>query len=570
MHVIAETATNYGASSPWKLRRDDIPAHLSILEKLMMLRGVSGVKDTDEFLVSAPHIRLPELLSNPLDLPDARVAAERVASAVERGERICVYGDYDADGVTSTAILLRGLRQLGADVLYYIPHRIQEGFGLHTQAVRSLAESGVRLIITCDCGTADLNEVWEARELGVDVIITDHHQASAELPDAIAVVNPSRPDSRYPFRGLTGAGVAYQTLRAIAYQLASRHMNSAGALMQLAALGTVADVGILRGENRTLVRAGLNMLNTTPTPGLRALITVSRLTVGRVSEEDIAFHLAPRLNSAGRMAHANLACDLLTEGASTRARAMAQRLDSLNQSRKAETAEMMAYIQQNIPREELESGEPILVNNPDWSPALLGIIAGRLSGLYSVPAIAACGDGETSRASVRSVAGFDIMQVLSRNSSLMIEHGGHSQAAGFTVKSEDLQSVYQSVKQSYERPEEVAVPVVDLELRAEDMDMDLSRALMTMSPYGAGNEEFTFGFRDVPVGRVRTFGKASDHLSFTIPGGLNREVEVVGFGLAGRERDLIITPRVSLIARPLRQRDGSFFPLRLNLDEIFL
>lgn len=559
----------------WSVLGAELAPELPLREKLLRLRGLPPGAERERFLIASPHTQLPRLLGDPLTLPDAEATVSRLADALRHEDRICVYGDYDADGVTATAILVRGLRELGGHVGYYIPHRVHEGFGLNEAAVRKVAAGGYRVLVTADCGTAGLEEVTLAQSLGLDVIITDHHTlpvapdgTGTQIPDALAVVNPRRNVGAYAYRELTGAGVAYMLLRALVYRVGALGIRG-GELVQLAAVGAVGDVAPLTGENRLLVRAGLVALNTSPLPGLGALAMAAGLTSNSITETDIGFKLAPRLNAAGRMDHANLACDLLLETDLRRAVEQARRLETLNRGRRSETDGMLVAAAEMVDTGDALRGDVLTVYREDWSPALLGIVAGRLSRLHSVPVVAASGVGNAVRASARSMPGLNIIQALEGCAHLLTEHGGHSQAAGFTTSFAGLAAVHEHLSTAFAGTRQAALIEVDLELGPADISSSLGSDLMALAPFGSGNPEPLFGLRDVPYRDVRVFGKARDHLGFRIPAADGADAEVIAWGMAD-QKDLLTSARTAdLVVRADRQSNGTYSPLRFCAEHIF-
>ncbi len=564
---LLEDEADYIWDGPWSVRGAHLPPHLPLREKLLLLRGLHDGAEREQFLHPDPYSHLGRLLGDPSLLPDAAAAVEVLAAAIATGKVVWVYGDYDADGVTGAAILVRGLRQLGATVEYYIPHRVDEGFGLNERAVHVLADRGCRLLVTVDCGTSDVEEVALARSFGMDVIVTDHHSPPEQLPEAVAVVNPKRRGCEYPDIRLTGAGVAYSLLRALAYRLGAGSRMRAGELVQLAALGTIADVAPLLGENRLLVRAGLAAMRRAPLPGLRALLVSSGFSGGEVSETDISFKLAPRLNAAGRMAHAGIACELLLETDPFKTRQLASQLEELNENRRETSDGMLAVATDMVSRGAAFGGDVLTVYHEQWSPALLGIVAGRLSRLHSVPVIAATRDGEGVRASARSVAGLDIMRALHGCRHLLTEHGGHSQAAGFSTSLSGLQEVHNHLLAEFAGTRKEIPLEVDAELSPEDLSPALANDLAALAPYGSGNPEPLFGLRNVRPRFVRVFGKQRAHLSFCVTGARGLDVEVVGFGMSDQRAVLGSGREVDLVVRAVRQyQGGSYHPLRLALE----
>ncbi len=560
----------YGAHlTHWRARDEALPRGLPIRERLLLLRGVGPGPERDLFLDPRPQRHLARLLGDPATLPDADAATERIERAVRDGEKICVFGDYDADGVTATAILARGLRQMGADVCYYIPHRVKEGFGMNPSALREIADGGATLVITADCGTSDVEEVELARELGMDVVISDHHSVPARLPSAVAVVNPSREDCRYPFRELTGAGVAYALLRAVAYRMGNGAKVAAADLVQLAAVGTVADVGPLLGENRALLKAGLAVINRRPLPGVAALISCAGLDGCTVTESDLGFRIGPRLNAAGRMKHARTACDLLMCSDLLEATRLARELEELNSHRRDVTERMIETAMEMLGTESAASHNVLTVYSEDWSPALLGIVAGRLSRIHSTPVIAATLYEGAVRASVRSIPGLDIVRALEGCSHLLSGYGGHAQAAAFTTTLDGLDDVQRHLNEVFAGCRREAVLEVDTELEPADLGPELSAALAELAPFGASNEEPVFAFRSLRVRELRRFGRQGDHLSFRIPSAGYPFVEMVAFGRPELYDTLLRMGCVDAVARPLRQRDGTFRPIRFRLEHVF-
>jgi single-stranded-DNA-specific exonuclease len=552
---------------PWNVRSAHLPPELPLREKLLLLRGLPPGPERDLFLHPEPHRTLNQLLGDPTTLPDMPQAVERLRSAVETGEKICVYGDYDADGVTATAILVRGLRCLGSTVEYYIPHRVDEGFGLHESAIQTIAARGATLLVTVDCGTSDDAEVLAAQTYGIDIIITDHHSLPSTLPEAVAVVNPNRSENGYPERFLTGAGLAYNLLRALAYSMGVAGKLKGSEYVQLAALGTIADVGRILGENRVLVRAGLVALHLRPLPGVRAMLAVSGFRNADVSETDVSFKIAPRLNAAGRMAHANLACELLLADDPTRAGQLAREVERLNESRRATTDGMLLKASGMVDAGHAFGGDVLTVYHEDWSPALLGIVAGRLSRLHGVPVIAASRDGDGVRASARSVPGLDITLALDACADLLTEHGGHAQAAGFSTSAAGLRAVHEHLLREFAGSRKSITVEVDAELRTSDLSSELVHAVAALAPFGGGNPEPLFGLRRVHPRGVRVFGKQRAHLTFDLPGTDGVPVEVVAFGMADRVQTF--GGPVDLVVRTTPHMNGSALPLRLCLEHVY-
>ena len=413
-----------------------------MLAQLLHNRGVTTPATMRTF-IDADYAITPD----PSNLIGIARAVPRILHALAQHEHITVYGDYDADGVTSSALLYRALRVLkhaAATLDFHIPSRIYDGCGLNLRAIDMLKERGTTLIITTDCASSDVAQVAYAKEQGIDVIITDHHQPPAELPTAYALINPWHPESSYGERYLCGVGVAFKLVQAL-YRATHRPQEDELALLDLVAIGSIADVAPLQGENHTLVRLGLQQLNATQKPGLQALIQRANLQPGKIHERDIAYALAPRLNAAGRMGDASIAFRLLTTDSAAEATTCVEALEQLNSQRQLQTEELM-----NIVRREAElrpNDKVVLVSGEGWPEGIIGLVAGRLSEEINRPVLVLSKGSEVSRGSARSNKTLNIIHALSRRSDLFERYGGHAQAAGFTIANERIEMLRQHLLQ---------------------------------------------------------------------------------------------------------------------------
>ena len=404
--------------------------------QLLYNRGLSSRSEALSFL--SPSI---SDVHDPLLLPDMDRAVARLRRAISDGETIGVFGDFDIDGISGTAVVMNGLRGLGARVVPYVPDRVDEGHGLNLDAVRSLADQGVTVLVTVDCGADADTEVEAASLLGVDCIVTDHHTMldDAPYPAAEALVNQNRPDSHYPFDHLTGVGLAYKLVQAV-YDDAGK--KSPESLLELVALGTVGDVGPLIGENRYFVSEGLRSMNRTGSPGLRALIEVSGYGGKPLDSMALAFGLIPRLNAPGRLDDAEISLKLLTSAESEQAHAQAALMEQYNRQRQALTRKAVVQADAQVSKRWPGSlPQVIMVGHRDWHPGILGLVAARIAEKHGRPAIAvSVGDSE-SRASARSVKSFGIFDILNQRSELFVKFGGHQRAAGFTIPNQHLRTL---------------------------------------------------------------------------------------------------------------------------------
>ena len=451
--------------------------------------------------------------NDPMLLPDAGHAIERLRKAIREDELIAVYGDFDVDGVTASAILIECLRELGGRVEPYIPDRFSEGYGVNVAAIDLLGQKGVRVIVTADCGTSSVDEVEHAGGLGIDTIIVDHHTVPPRLPEAVAIVNPKRADNRYPETELASGGLAFRLMEAL-YEAEGRNWRSERYL-DLVALSTVCDMAPLRGENRSLVRKGLEAISNTTRPGLQALMEASGVDPAGVDADSIGYSLGPRLNAAGRLAHARLSLDLLMETDVDAARRRAQELTALNKQRQDATTRAL-----NLARELLtevdDSERLIFVGHPDIPSGIVGLVAGRLTQEHYLPSIVYERGESTSRASCRSIPEFDITEALRRHSELMIRFGGHRAAAGFTAENGKLNALKEAI--SAEASEALGgidlTPVIDVDaaIPLHRVDGGLIRLIAQMAPFGQENPMPTFLSRDLEVVDVRVLGQDGDHL----------------------------------------------------------
>jgi single-stranded-DNA-specific exonuclease len=492
-----------------------------ILRQILYNRGYRSVEQASHFLNAIP----PEG-NQPFNMLGIAAAIDRLLYAVQQGEKIAVYGDYDADGVTATALLVHALKLLDAQVLGYIPNRFDEGYGLNFEALGALHENGVNLVVTVDCGIRSVAEAQYAAELGMDLIISDHHHPGKDLPDALAVINPKQAGDPYPEKHLAGVGLAYKLVQGL-FEEVNRRSHGAGfwdasQYLDLVALGTVADLAPLSGENRTLVRAGLNAMHAPRRQGLASLMGAAGINPLRVNAGDIGYALGPRLNAAGRLDSALAALELLLTDDIYEAGRIAQQLDIQNRDRQ----QIMHAIQERAELLALERDPEALLLiavDADFNPGVVGLAAARLTDQYYRPAIVAQRGEDFTRGSCRSIPEFHITQALDRCADLLEHHGGHAAAAGFTVRNERLEEMI-------ERLQAVALEQLagldlrptlraDMELPLSELKPDLLPHLNLLQPTGYGNPQPAFVSRGVKVLRSRPVGKDSSHLKLTVTDG---------------------------------------------------
>jgi len=435
-------------------------------------------------------------------LAGMRVAVDRLMGAVARRERIAVHGDYDVDGVTSTVILRRALELLGADVVHFIPERLKDGYGLQPSAIERLHAEGVALVVSVDCGIRGADAARRARELGVDLIITDHHEPDAELPPALAVINPKRHDCSYPDKHLAGVGVALKLVQALCRE--SGRESWLPGFVKVAAIGTLADVVPLVGENRVIAKLGLDLLSRGPHKvGLRALLEVAGLTGKTIDSYHISFMVAPRVNAAGRMSTPDIATRLLLandEAMADEARALALQLDSENVRRQEEEAGILAEAKQIVQTDpDVGARSVLVVAGEGWHRGVIGIVASKLVDAFHRPAIVLSVDGDLAHGSCRSIPRFDMLAALERSAGLMIRFGGHKQAAGLTMESariRELRLAVNAVADESLGPEDLMPRLrIDSDLTFRAITDGVAAGVASLAPFGAGNPRPVFAAR---------------------------------------------------------------------------
>lgn len=484
---------------------------------------------------------------DPFYLKGVNEAVARLRRAIRQDEQIAVYGDFDTDGVTATAVLVQALSALGAWAVPYIPHRVDEGYGLNLDVLRHLYGQGVRVVVTVDCGIRSIHEVAQAGQ-GLDLIVTDHHSVGEDLPPAVATINPKQPGCRYPFKELAGVGVAFKLVQAllrVQQQMGGANGLTDESLLDLVALGTVADLVPLLGENRSLVQRGLEMLNEPRRPGVEALMADAGLRRGEVDAMAIAFRLGPRLNAAGRIGTAMLAYQLLTSRDPLETGALAGKLGKLNRRRQELTEQAVAQAEAQI-----LTGDPddclYLAASEDFLPGIVGLVASRLTETYYRPSVVVESGERQSRGSCRSIPEFDITAALDRCADLLIRHGGHAAAAGFTVATEKLDDLRQRLQaiaaQQLAGVELRPTLEIDVEIPLQEVDWATQALLSQIEPCGNGNPQPVLVSRGVEVRHQRAIGSGRKHLKLALRDGRGVAWDAIFFrrgGLLGQIPDRV-------------------------------
>ncbi|MAF53796.1 MAG: single-stranded-DNA-specific exonuclease RecJ [SAR202 cluster bacterium] len=467
---------------------------------------------------------------DPALLPDMGVAVRRVAAALKSGEMIGIFGDFDTDGITGTALMVKALRDMGADATPYLPDRVDEGHGLNPDALLQLRDRGVTLLITVDCGATAVDEIQIARGYGIDTIVTDHHALHGDPPTAVALIDPKRDDSAYPYSELTGVGMAYKLVQAIHEEIGGKPADD---LLELVALGTVADVGPLTGENRFFVMEGLARINSSSNPGIRALAEAAGMTMGAIDTSSLSFGLIPRLNAAGRLGSAETSFELLTTDDDSRAHTLAAELERCNRERQALTALGIEEADEQLSTRHPSGIPPIIVvGDKSWKPGILGLIAGRLCEAHYRPAVAVQVGSEECRASARSIAEFDIVDALAGAGEEFVKFGGHARAAGFTIRTDKMRELVRKLTEAaasqvdgLEPRQELTVEMAALPSEVAGRNFQFIRKL---APFGAENPSPVFVARNLQVVDARAVGRGR-HLKLKL-GDAGSAWDAIAFG----------------------------------------
>jgi single-stranded-DNA-specific exonuclease len=541
----------------------DLQAYPPIIRQVLFNRGYATGESAQHYLLAQPTFN-----TSPWQLTGMLKTVDRIQAALSGNQPIVIYGDYDVDGVTATALLIQTLRALGCDARGYIPNRFDEGYGINNEALKTLFDEGVRLIISVDCGIRSPGEAAYARELGLDLIITDHHQPADELPLAFAIINPRQPGDQYPDKELAGVGVAYKLAEALIESLESDFDTSQ--LLDLVALGTVADLAPLTGENRALVRQGLKCIQATKRQGLFSLANVAELNITATSATNIGFVLGPRLNAAGRLESALAAFELLTTQDVLRAGQLALQLDQNNRDRQTLTRQIQEQAEAMVLAEDPEA-DLLFAVHPDFNTGVVGLAASRLVDTYYRPAVVGQLNEETTRCSCRSIPEFHITKALDQCADLLVRHGGHAAAAGFTVTNENLPQLKDRLKsiakRELEGKELRQTLTADGVIPLADLKPELLDYLKAFQPTGYGNPDAVFVSRGVKVKTSRTVGAEGRHLKLTVSDG-RILFDTIGFRLGHLQPDLPAEKKVDVMYTFEMNEFNGRTNLQLNLKDI--
>lgn len=484
-----------------------------------------------------------ESLSDPQDILDIEKAVERISEARGKKEKIFIFGDYDADGVTATALVFETLERLGFEnVSVYIPDRQVEGYGMNKKAIEYIKDQKTKLIITVDCGISNYEEIEIAQKSGIDVIVTDHHVIPEKIPKAFCVINPHLSNSGFKSENLAGVGVAFKLAQALYKKMNSGNIEQLKWMLDTVAIGTIADCVPLLDENRILTKYGLLVLSKTKKIGLQEMFKVGKILIDENNVPDthkVAFQIAPRINASGRMDHASVSYNLILEKDRVKARELALEVEGKNQERQKITAEIYREVQ-ILAQNSFKEKKFIFAENPHWPVGILGLVAGKITDEFRRPSIILQKQEKEYVGSLRSIPEVNIIEALRECSDLIAKFGGHAQAAGITISQKNIEKFYEKMTEAIEKrlhgKEIAAILEIDLEISADEIDWSLMTELKKMEPFGQGNEEPVFLAKDMIVVDSRVVGNGSKHLKLSLRGKGNspKIFDSIGFGFGDK------------------------------------
>ena len=510
-----------------------------ILARILVNKNLTEKEDIDLFMNPTRKD-----FHDPFLMPDMEIIVDRILKAIEGKEKIIIYGDYDADGITSITVLKSFLEERGLEVSSYIPNRLDEGYGLNKEAIKKIYDDGYRLVITVDCGISGIDEVDYANSLGIETLITDHHEPADTLPNAMAVVDAKRKDNKYPFNQLAGVGVVFKLIQAISMKL---NLDEKQFLkyLDIVCIGTISDIVPLVDENRVIAKLGLKLIAQTRNIGLKALLEVIGFT--NIDSTAVSFGLAPRINACGRMGDEQVALELFLSKDFAEAKKLALKLNEYNLERQTIEKKIFDEATEKIEKNEKDN-TCIVVGSEGWHHGIIGIVASKVTEMYFKPSILICFEGEDGKGSGRSIPGFDLHEALMKCSKNLEKFGGHSMAVGITLKKEKFEKFkeeFEEYAKSLEIDKIVPVINVDSELSLKNVDIDSVKSLKLLEPYGEANKMPLFMFRNLKINSIRSLSDGK-HLRLTLKDD-NYMINAIGFNMGELAEEYLIDDKVDIV-----------------------
>ena len=510
-----------------------------LLTKILVNRGITDDKEIDTFLNPTRND-----FYDPYLMPDMDKAVERIIKAINNQEKVMIYGDYDVDGITSITVLKKFLEERGLKTGHYIPNRLEEGYGLNENAIRSIAEQKYTLMITVDCGISGIEEVELANQLGIETIITDHHEQSESLPNAYAIINAKRKDSQYPFRGLAGCGAVFKLIQAISLRLGLEEKEFLKYL-DIVCVGTISDIVPLVDENRVIAKLGLKLVAQTRNIGLRELILQSGYK--KIDSNTISFGVAPRINACGRMGYQEEALDLFLTNNIEEARKITARLNSYNLERQTKEKDIFEQAIKELEKEDIEKLNTIVLSGDNWHHGVIGIVASKLTEKFYKPTILKCFEDNIGKGSGRSLPGFDLHEALVETSAYLEKYGGHEMAVGLSLKKEkynDFKLAFEEIAKSKNIQQIIPVIKIDSIITAKDVNKKTIQDLEMLEPFGEKNKNPIFVYKNLKIDSIRALSEGK-HLKLTLKDD-NLLINAIGFNLGYLSEEYLIGDKIDI------------------------
>ena len=532
-----------------------------LLARILVNRGIVEQNQIEKFLKPKRSD-----FYNPYEMPDMEVAVKRIVKAIENKEKTIIYGDYDVDGITSVTVLKSFLVERGLEVAEYIPNRLEEGYGLNKTAVEGIAKQGYTLMITVDCGISAIEEIKYANELGIETIITDHHEPGNELPKAIAVVDAKRKDNKYPFRNLAGVGVVFKLIQAIAIELKLDEKEFLKYL-DIVCIGTISDIVPLVDENRVIVKLGLKLVEQTRNLGLKAILQASGYH--KIDSSTISFGVAPRINACGRMGYQEEALKLFLSKEINEVNELTQKLNEYNRIRQETERNIYADAIMQIERDGLAKNDTIVVMGKNWHHGVIGIVSSKITEIYFKPSILLCEEDDHGKGSGRSIPGFDLYEALTQCNDTIEKFGGHSMAVGINVKKDKFEEFKQKLEQiAREKHIEEIVPIlkIDAQISLDEINKEMVDSLKELEPFGEDNKTPLFAFKNLKIDSIRALSEGK-HLKLTLKDNKNI-VNAIGFNLGELSNDYRIGDKIDVVGNLEINSFNGVENIQINIKDI--
>lgn len=511
-----------------------------LLSAILVNRNITDKKDIDVFLNPTRKD-----FHNPYLMPDMEQAVDRILMAIDKKEKVIIYGDYDVDGITSITVIKKFLKERGLDVGYYIPNRLDEGYGLNKEAVEKIANEGYTLIITVDCGISGIEEIKYAYEKGMEVIVTDHHEPLEELPKCVAVIDCKRKDNKYPFKNLAGCGVVFKLTQAISQKL---NLDEKEYLkyLDIVCVGTISDIVPLVDENRVIAKLGLKLVEQTRNPGLKALLVASGYK--EVNSNTVSFGIAPRINACGRIGKEEEALKLFLTENIVEAGNITDKLNKYNRERQEIEKRIFEEALSKIEKQHLDQNNVIVVGSENWHHGVIGIVASKITELYFKPSILICFEGNEGKGSGRSIPGFDLHEALCESSEYLEKYGGHEMAVGLSLKKENFQKFadkFEEIAKKAHTEEIESVINIDVEITLKDVNIETVESLKALEPFGEANKLPVFIYKNLKIDSIRALSEGK-HLKLTLKDG-NTIINGIGFNMGKYAEEFRISDKIDVL-----------------------